>query len=664
MIFLLIVGCTTNTSKHDVITSGKIVDSTSYYMRKSKESTLSITERIRCLDRAAVFVAKGNESERGYKFSKIAFSYYKFGDTLQFKKFNEIAINEAFKVRDSFAIGDAYWSYADVFKQKENYDSAYVYFKKAYTYFNTNKTQKLAAKMLYKMALIQGYYKNVSISEQLTIKSIHIYENIEDFESLFACFNHLAILQNDIKEYDLALKYHKKAFTYLDDFEGGEKYVRINSNNIGKAYINKGALTTALSYFEPLVKTIKFKNNISEDEVRIIDNWAYCRFLLHDTIGLHSIFKHDLKIQDSLGHIPGRIISNLRLAKFESFKEDTIQAIKYALVAKRLAGKIKNGSNYLESVQLLAKLDTKQQSAYLTEYIRYKDSLDLIDRQHQNKFARIAYETDEYIKANEALSKEKLFIISISIVGIIILLLLFIIILQRSKNDKLILETERQKASEQIYQLTHAQHKLIEKERQEEQKRISEELHDGVLGKLFGVRMSVGFKNLDENVSTNDIEEMLNELTEIETEIRQMSHRLNSQTNLSDVSFEHLMRELIKNSGVLGNFDTTVEVTNHIEWESINKIVFINLYRILQESMYNIMKYASATKVVVRLTAEANHLKLQIQDNGVGFNVYKRSTGIGLKNMKSRVKKLHGHIQITSIINKGTSISCEIPHDN
>lgn len=70
--------------------------------------------------------------------------------------------------------------------------------------------------------------------------------------------------------------------------------------------------------------------------------------------------------------------------------------------------------------------------------------------------------------------------------------------------------------NKQIYQLTQSRHELIAKEKQREQKRISEELHDGILRKLFGLRMLVGFKNIDNNISANDVEQMVLELATIE----------------------------------------------------------------------------------------------------------------------------------------------------
>ena len=115
-----------------------------------------------------------------------------------------------------------------------------------------------------------------------------------------------------------------------------------------------------------------------------------------------------------------------------------------------------------------------------------------------------------------------------------ILSLVYFLKVQRSKNEKLLLEAEQQKANEQVYLLTLKQQATLEEEKVQERNRISQELHDGILGRLFGTRMGLGFLDLqgDEKLQQQH-QDFLNELQDIEKEIRDVSHKLNENFNSS-----------------------------------------------------------------------------------------------------------------------------------
>ncbi|HEY9608451.1 sensor histidine kinase [Allocoleopsis sp.] len=85
------------------------------------------------------------------------------------------------------------------------------------------------------------------------------------------------------------------------------------------------------------------------------------------------------------------------------------------------------------------------------------------------------------------------------------------------------------------------------------------------------------------------------------------------------------------------------------------------VYRIVQESLTNIWKYASATEVKIQLQATINELNLSIQDNGRGFNVEANTTGFGLQGMRERTLALGGHLLIYSQPGAGCRITAHFP---
>jgi signal transduction histidine kinase len=93
----------------------------------------------------------------------------------------------------------------------------------------------------------------------------------------------------------------------------------------------------------------------------------------------------------------------------------------------------------------------------------------------------------------------------------------------------------------------------------------------------------------------------------------------------------------------------------------LNNTIKINIYRIVQESLQNVNKYAQATKVKIQILQEENYLTLTIADNGIGFDTNLKKKGIGVQNMLSRAREMNGEFDIQSKRGKGTTIIVKIP---
>ena len=114
------------------------------------------------------------------------------------------------------------------------------------------------------------------------------------------------------------------------------------------------------------------------------------------------------------------------------------------------------------------------------------------------------------------------------------------------KTEELRFIQQQQEANEEIYNLMLAQQDKMEEGRTQEKKRISEELHDGILGKLFGTRLSLDSLNMvatPEAAKTRSV--YISELKAIESEIRKISHDLNTDF-ISDSGFMDILGTLIE----------------------------------------------------------------------------------------------------------------------
>lgn len=637
-------------------------DSIKSWIKASRKKNYSLNQKKQYLQKAYIVLkAKKDDNSKTKNLSIVAYRYYELKDTLLFQKINAETQALAYQLKDSFTIADTHWSSADYFNHKQIYNKSFFHYNTAYNYFNGIQKEYQSARMLFAMAFIKGRFRDYSSSEILTFKAIEKFKKLKNYKYLYISYNHLGTIQNDIGEYDNAIFYHNKALDYLDDFKYSKKYYEDVYNNIGFAYHKKKKYKKAINYFNKALDSIILRKNFAI----IISNKAYSKLKIKDTLNVKKDLLESLRIRDSLKNKAGIVTSKIHLSDYYKYKKDTSYAIRYANEAKFLAKKVKNGGEYLKTLKQLSELEPKKSKQYLDRYIQFNDSLVNAERKVQEKFTKIAFQTDEYIEETKRLSQQTI-IISITGVGLILVLsLLYFLRIQKSKNEKLLLETEQQKANEQVYLLTLEQQAIIEEERAQERNRISEELHDGVLGRLFGTRVGLGFLDLNASDETEkQHESFLEELQDIEKEIRDVSHKLNNNFKDAEVNFMTLIHQLFKTNSVIGNFEHEITTDKQISWNAINQIVKINVYRIVQEALQNINKYAKPKNVTLDISIEKENLIIHLKDDGNGFDIKKVTKGIGIKNMKSRVQKLKGTLEIQSELKQGTSICIKIPIEN
>lgn len=142
-------------------------------------------------------------------------------------------------------------------------------------------------------------------------------------------------------------------------------------------------------------------------------------------------------------------------------------------------------------------------------------------------------------------------------------------------------------------------------------------------------------------------------------EIRRLSHWL-APIGLDDKnlveSFKKLLQPINMNNQFIINF-THDKIMNVYT----NSNIQLNLYRILQEQITNILKYAKATEINITVENRKNHICLNIHDNGVGINTLKYQGGIGLNNIKKRVELLTGNYVLKSSQGNGCELNIRIP---
>ena len=414
-------------------------------------------------------------------------------------------------------------------------------------------------------------------------------------------------------------------------------------NNIGVVYQKMEDHDNSISNYTRALSIDSLSTKNPRLFAMLTDNLGYSEFKLGNYQVASFLFQKALKIRDSINHESGIVINKLHLGEYYLESGDTIQALKYTEEANSLAADTRNNRDLLASYLQLAEIEPTKATSYLDSYIHLNDSLLNEERAIRNKFARIRFETDQYIQRTRQLSYEKLWLGLIAVILASALFLLYLLTNQKAKNKELKFQKEQQEYNEDIYKLLLKQQTKLEEGRQEERARISSELHDGVLGKLFGIRMNFGLLNLNSPDQISDkYHQLLEKLQYTEEEIRQISHNLIREVSGSHLNFAKLLEQLVSDYRSLTSAQINFNFDEDIDGELIDENIQINYYRILQEALQNVVKHAEAKNVNIGVYRKEDFLLMEIWDDGKGFDQRKKIKGIGLKNMRDRMEKIEG----------------------
>ncbi|MRH99194.1 hypothetical protein GH721_01495 [Kriegella sp. EG-1] len=221
------------------------------------------------------------------------------------------------------------------------------------------------------------------------------------------------------------------------------------------------------------------------------------------------------------------------------------------------------------------------------------------------------------------------------------------------------IESIKQK-TESIYQSKLIKQINLEEGRRIEKESIAKELHDSLLGTIFGIRLGLDSSSQkDFEQQAIDRSKYVEKLSDLEKEVRSISHGLSPNLSFSSHAFTEVIEQLLIEQCTANNLEYTLNSDAKIKWSTIDDEIKFNVYRVIQESITNILKHSNASIVTINFQIINHVLELNILDNGVGFKKGYLNKGIGLKNIKSRVENVGGLAYFKS--ENGVSIDIKIP---
>lgn len=656
---LVLFGCNSNES------NSLIEEKLEKYYDNGSNISLDRETRLKYIDSAKGLakVSIKNDSILIKNYFKVANRYFGILEYDEYKLITKEILKISEINKDTLNIAKAEYYLGDYYFSTSRNDSAYYYYLAAEKKYEklTDKIN-LANTKLHK-AYILSYEKDFIGSETETIEVLNIAKEINDPELIYECYVNLGKVLAGLGNFEKSLEYHQKSLLQIKQVNE-EAYKPIfqaqTLNNIGFVYLNINKFKEAGEIFAEGLKIINLKEIQPVLYTSLLDNYAYSRFKINKNEGLNE-FKEALKVSDEIEDIYSKINSRIHLTEYYLYKKDTLKALQYNEEANRLAKKSKYNKEVLQTLDFYTQLKPKEGLKYAKEYIKLSDSLQQQERLTRNKLARIEFETDEIIVEKEAISNRFRVILISSMLVISFGILFYIILYQRSKHRELLFSQEQQKANEEIYKLMLDKQEELEEAKKREQLRISQDLHDNILNKLAGIRFNLFAltQKPDESVIKRSIE-YIDKIQSVESEIRTVAHELNFESFLNKGNYRSILEQLLQNQKETYQTICDCTISSDEAIESLSALVKMNIYRIIQETLNNINKHANATTISLQLYVEEGFLYLNIADDGVGFNVEKSKSGIGLKNIQSRVESINGKLKISSEINKGTKVFIKV----
>lgn len=225
-------------------------------------------------------------------------------------------------------------------------------------------------------------------------------------------------------------------------------------------------------------------------------------------------------------------------------------------------------------------------------------------------------------------------------------------------TERKLFEEKLKSSQNQLKELMQHEQLLVEGEK----KRIANELHDGIGQNLLFIKSSLQRYTdlLKSDLGDETFNQLVNSFDETIKDLKSIIYNLKPSI-LEELGLGPAVNTLCKKISDQSKIKSNVDIIGFEE--RIDPKQEITIYRIIQESLNNIIKHSKAKEFTVTMFGENGNIKILISDDGIGFENSEINSppGMGLRSIKERVESYFGTFKIDSHINSGTSLIIEIP---
>ena len=477
------------------------------------------------------------------------------------------------------------------------------------------KTDKSCLAMGYtSVATIHFALKNYEKVKDYSIKSYNIADSTGNTLVKTRASTNTAVAFLELKEYKEAEKWFLKNLSIKDQ---DTLSIFTNYNNMGGLYEELLDYDKEFSYLEiALIISKRWRNE--QGQARAYINLARNHNKNGSNREAEKLYAIGLKKTEAIGTFDVLRDAYLSMSQFYESTENPTDALEYFKKYHDINDSIASENQRKAVEQLEIKYETQQKESELLKLSKQKQEDELVIARQNRRVRQLSFGLG-----------------AIALFGI----LGFVLFRQRLQNKK---------QQELILAISETQ--------SEERKRIAQDLHDSIGGSLALTKskFEVAKKNL--KAPSIEMDSALETLEQTTQQVRQISHNL-------------MPGELVR-FGLVAAINTLLENLNEEEInaqfhsnqgeERLEPLKEIQLYRIVQEALQNVLKHARANNLFIQLNKHQEHLTLMIEDDGKVI-VQDSEEGMGLKNIKQRVQLLKGIFTIDSAPERGTILNIQIP---
>ncbi len=504
------------------------------------------------------------------------------------------------------------------------------------------------------IGVVHYYMGNVDKTLEYLEKSVAIQKKVGNLSVLKKGYINLGAIYDAVKKDKVkALEYYHKALDISIELND-KKEIGIIYLNIGGVYFSYKDYNKALDYYNKSYELRKL-NGDKEGMTYVLLRYSE---VYEEQGNLEKGLSYGKQALDFASAINSKLLKReayKRLTTISEKKGDYKRALKYMEQLTFIKDSLLNEEKAKTVTEMQTKYETAEKERQILIGQRVQDSLTIANNDIETKRIRDKARADHRADQDALkLSNRNNWIFGLT-GGILALAFLALFIIQKNKRraqaekDAALLE-ERDKGL-----------KAVINAQEDERKRISKDLHDGIGQQLSGLKMAwqnlstdIGNKAPDEFAKLMDVTKILDDTA---NEVRSISHQMMPRA-LSEMglvpAIEDMLAKALNSSNIQYDFE-------HFNVEQrFNENIEIGLYRISQELVNNIIKHSKAKSVSVQLFKNKNHLILMIEDDGVGFKT-KSESGHGLMNIKSRLNTINGEVNYDTNPENGIIATVKVP---
>lgn len=513
-------------------------------------------------------------------------------------------------------------------------------------------------------------------------QALRLHERLGNLAGQCVVHNDLGMLHKSLKQWEPALiDFHQAralAEQLIDRPQPPAKFMAglaYTFNNIGTVYMEQGQYAQALPWYQKsLVQARRAQNR--DAEATALTNLAGLEAEMKQFSAAAGHFREALAIDEADGNLYGIASDLTTLGEMELMMGQYPAAERDLTRALAVANEMKSALMLKEVYQRLPKLyhrmgaDDKAYAAQV-RYIGLSDSLYTTESTRQLNELHARFETDKKEQQNRIqalqLADQRLTIrkrnmqLGAALAGLLAAALIgWLLVIRDRLRSSVALAQERER---QQQERTAA---VIEAE-ERERRRIGADLHDSVGQLLTAVKLNLSGLEHELTPQLADHPRVLldaaqSTLDESLREVRAISHQLVPNALIRQ-GLTAAVREFVQKISSAGGLTVRLDA---IGLESrLPPVVEGVLYRVIQELVANVVRHSRADDVLLQLVHHGPELTVLLEDNGVGFDVKRAldspESGIGLRNLYSRIEYLGGQLEIDSRPGRGTIVTIEVP---